>query len=112
MKKIILVFAAICTIVLTFTSMGKNKLTSVTGHINFYGNIPFEEPAFKTEDGSIFAMDVAPEASFSLNDVLEKQGYRLQLDGTIEKATLKDQPLGVKEKFIIHAYKTLPAKAE
>jgi len=112
MKKTILAFAAICAIGLLFTSMGKNKLTSITGHINFYGNVPFEEPAFKSEDGTIFVMGVAPEASFSLKDVLSKQGHRLQLDGTIEKATLEDSPLGINDKFIIHAYKTIPAKAE
>ena len=109
MKKIFFVLATICAITLSCTSMSINRLTTLTGHINYYGNVPFEEPAFETEDGNLFAMAVAPEASFTLEDVLSKQGYRLQLDGMIENATLSDQPLGVKEKIIIYSYKVLPA---
>ena len=104
MKKSILVFAAICTIVLTFTSMGKNKLTSVKGHINYYGNAPFEEPGFKTDSGEILAMSVAPEATFTLEDVLKLNGYYVQLDGTLEKNDLSTQPIGARQKIVIHAY--------
>ncbi|MBQ7158953.1 MAG: hypothetical protein IJS09_05975 [Treponema sp.] len=110
MKKIIGAILTTFAIGALFTSMTKNKLVSVQGHIDYYGNAPFEQPAFKTDRGEVLAISVADEANFSLQELLEKQGYYLRLDGKIEKADLTTQPIGVKEKIIIYSYEDISLK--
>lgn len=85
-------------------SMAVNKTVSLKGHINYYGNAPFEEPAFKTDKGELYTMSVEEGAKFTLNDVLSMQGHYLQLSGIIEEPDIS-QALGAKGKIVISSYK-------
>ena len=69
---------------LLFTSMASNKLTSVKGQINYYGNAPVETPAFKTDDGKIYLMEIDKASKLTLDEVLAHQGQHLELTGEIE----------------------------
>ncbi len=110
MKKSIIVLLALFGMSLTFMSMGTNKMVSVKGHINYYGNAPFAEPAFKTDKGEILAMEVAPEAKITFKEVLDMQGHYLQLNGKVEEAGISDKPMGAHAKFIIYSYKDISVK--
>ncbi len=110
MKKRIFALVTIFGFALLFTSMGTNRMASVKGHINYYGNAPFAVPGFKTDKGQVLAMETAPEADFTLKDLLDMQGHYLQLNGKLEKADLGSQPIGAKGKFIIYSYKDISVK--
>lgn len=84
-------------------AFAKNRLISVTGVITYYGNAPFAEPAFKADDGTVYALRVSEDAPFTLKDVLLLQGHRLQLDGIVEK---NNAALSVSSVvFVVFAYK-------
>ena len=68
-----------------FTSMARNKTVSVTGQINYYGNSPVETPAFKSDDGNIYLMEIEVGAKFTMEELLSHQGERLELTGIIEQ---------------------------
>ena len=112
MKKLFFITLSLLLCGALFTGMTRNKLVSVKGYIEYYGNVPFAEPGFKADDNSIYALSVAPEATFTLQDILNMQGHYLQLDGTIEKADLAVKPANAQGTIIIHAYKDISKTAK
>ncbi len=112
MKKSVIVFLAFMGMSFTFMSMARNKMVSVKGHINYYGNAPFATAAFKTDDGKILAMEVAPDAKITLKEVLDAQGHYLELNGEMEEAGLSDKPTGAQGKIIIYSYKDISVKGK
>jgi hypothetical protein len=112
MKKSVIALLAFIGISFTFMSMARNKMVSVKGHINYYGNAPFATAAFKTDDGKILAMEVAPDAKIPLKEVLDAQGHYLELTGEMEEAGLTDKPTGAQGKFIIYSYKKISVKGK
>ena len=58
---------------------------SVTGHINFYGNAPFEYPGIKTADGYLYAVQTEKDSGVSIEKIKETQGKLVELTGHVEK---------------------------
>ena len=92
-----------------FTSGAKNKMVSVKGYINYYGNEPFATPAFKTDDGQIFSMSIEEGAKFALDEILALQGNYLELTGIIEE---NEEPslIPTNGTITIHSYKQAKQK--
>ena len=67
-----------------FMSMAKNNLVSVKGYINYYGNAPFVTPAFKTDEGKVYLMEVDKSSKLTLDEILSHQGEHLELTGELE----------------------------
>lgn len=75
------VFIFICGA--TFTSMAKNKdsdLVTITGTIRYQGNVPFQYPCVKTEDGKIYTI-LADEKT--LTKITQNALSTFQFDGKI-----------------------------
>ena len=106
----LLALLAATALYLPAAAMAKNRLVAVSGHINYYGNAPFAVPAFAADDGTLYALAVAPEADFALDDVLALQGRYVQLDGVIEKPTLATAPAGASGVLVVHAYKDISVR--
>lgn len=89
-----------------FTSMAANKLTSVKGQINYYGNAPVETPAFKTDDGKVYLMEIDKSSRLMLEELLSHQGSHLELTGEIELEESKLAfPISQDGTIIISSYK-------
>ena len=80
----ILSIIAVFTTCLLFMSMAKNNLDSVKGYINYYGNAPFVTPAFKTDEGKVYLMEVDKSSNLTMDQILSHQGEHLELTGEIE----------------------------
>lgn len=89
-----------------FTSMAANKTVSIKGHINYYGNAPVTTPAFKTDDGKVYLMEIDKSAKVTLDEILSQQGKHLELTGEIELAESEMSfPISQDGTIIIYKYK-------
>lgn len=107
MKKAFSSFAAVfalCICGFLFTGMAKNRLTTVTGYINYYGNAPFAQPVLITDEGDRYAMAVAEDAGFTLKYVTALQGKTLKLEGIIKESAQDELLAGEKKTILIYAY--------
>lgn len=84
MKKILFLFLILSLCAFCFGFGGKSPLT-VSGHIKFYGNAPFEYPGIKTADGMLYAVQVEENSGISLKELEETQGKMIELTGRLEK---------------------------
>ncbi|MBQ9205306.1 MAG: hypothetical protein IJ158_01170 [Treponema sp.] len=91
-----------------FTSMSSNKTVSERGHINYYGNAPVETPAFVTDSGKIYLMEIEAGSKCTIEEILALQGNYLELTGTIEPEESKIAfPISQDGTFIISSYKKI-----
>ena len=89
-----------------FTSMAKNNLVSVTGYINYYGNAPVVTPAFESDDGKVYLMEIEAGEKCTLEEILSHQGEHIELTGIIEKEESAIAfPISQNGTIIISAYK-------
>ena len=111
MKKLLFVISLLSVLVMgfLFTSGAKNKMTSVKGYINYYGNAPFASPAFVSDDGLIYTMILEEGVQFTLDDIVALQGNYLELTGIVdtEAQTILPTTNGT---ITIHSYKQAKQK--
>ena len=92
MKSLKKIFIAICaffvcgTVIFAYGGNAEESQTTVTGYIKYYGNVPFEFPGFETVDGAVYTLRVAEDAKFTLKDVVQAQGYLIELTGTVDSS--------------------------
>ena len=68
------------------SAFGGRAPETVTGHIKYYGNAPFEFPGIETADGYLYTLQVEENAPFTIEDIEKEQGFALQFTGTIDKS--------------------------
>ena len=101
MKKFVVALFSILTACFLFTSMAKNNLVSVKGHINYYGNAPFAIPAFKTDEGKVYLMEVDKSSKLMIEEILSHQGEHLELTGEIENIDFVQVPVVAADGILI-----------
>lgn len=77
-KRFILILFLICIL----TSFSSNKLVSVRGRIQSFGNVPFNFPAIVTDNNKIIKI---ADGKYSKDELLLYQGRRLEITGYISK---------------------------
>ena len=89
MKKLFLTLFLIFTSVLlsAYSKPVKDKVISVSGLINVYGNEPFTFIGIKTSSGEEYSLSASEEV---LNQLRKSQGKRIEIIGSI-KQTDKNQ---------------------
>lgn len=83
-SKFVVIILSILIAEFLFSSMSINRAVSIKGYINYYGNVPVETPAFKTDDGKIYLMQGENSSKITLDEILSHQGEYLELTGEIE----------------------------
>ena len=90
------------------TSMSSNKTVSERGHINYYGNAPVETPAFVTDEGKIYLMEIEAGSKITIEEVLALQGNYLELTGLVEPEESKIAfPISQDGTIVISSYKLI-----
>lgn len=84
MKKILFLFLILVSCAFCFGFGGKAPV-SISGHIKFYGNAPFEYPGIETVDRRLYAVQVEENSGISLKEIEETQGKLIELTGRVEK---------------------------
>ena len=89
-----------------FSFGGKAPETeTLTGHINYYGNAPFETAAFATDDGKIYLMEADETTQFNIEEILALQGNHIELKGIIEAEKKEVFPIANEGTIVISEYK-------
>ena len=85
MKKLFLTLFLIFTSVLlsAYSKPVKDKVISVSGLINVYGNEPFTFIGIKTSSGEEYSLSASEEV---LNQLRKSQGKRIEITGSIKQA--------------------------
>ncbi len=85
MKKLFLTLFLIFTSVLLFaySKPVKDKVISVSGLINVYGNEPFTFIGIKTSSGEEYSLSASEEV---LNQLRKSQGKRIEITGSVKQA--------------------------
>ncbi|MCR5437186.1 MAG: hypothetical protein K6E97_09000 [Treponema sp.] len=92
MKKILRFFILfICMGIFTsvFCSAKKNNAVELTGYIHCTGNEPFVKPVLVTDNNKRYAIMCSDEQKI---EILELQGYHIQMTGISVKAKKKLSP--------------------
>lgn len=107
-KSLFISILTLITISPLFMSMSQNPMGSIRGYINYYGNAPVETPAFKSDDGKIYLLEIDPTAQISLDELLLHAGEHLELSGQIETEESKFAlPISQNGTIIITSYKRI-----
>ena len=104
--KLVVIILSILMAEFLFNSMSINRTVSIRGRINYYGNAPVETPAFKTDDGKVYLMEIEKFSNLTLDELLSHQGEFLELTGEIQKEESKlPFPVSQDGTIIISGYK-------
>ena len=100
------VLAFIVTGSLAFSFGGRApQIETIKGHINYYGNAPFETPAFVCDDGKIYLMETDETKHLNIEEILALQGYHIELTGTLESEQKELFPIANEGTIVISEYK-------
>ena len=94
MKKLFLTLFLIFTSVLlsAYSKPVKDKVISVSGLINVYGNEPFTFIGLKTSSGEEYSLSASEEV---LNQLRKAQGKRIEITGSIKQADKNQEKAAV-----------------
>lgn len=94
MKKLFLTLFLIFTSVLlsAYSKPVKDKVISVSGLINVYGNEPFTFIGLKTSSGEEYSLSASEEV---LNQLRNTQGKRIEITGSIKQADKNQEKAAV-----------------
>ena len=80
---------------------------NVVGYIQMYGNEPFTFVGFVTENGKKYSLDIAPDAKFSMHDIIENQGKKLRLTGYANEKELIGFQTLENGRFVVTKFKAV-----
>lgn len=108
MKKSVFIISVFSLLIagLPLAAMSRNKMVSEQGHINYYGNAPMETPAFVTDGGKVYLMEIEAGAKCTMEEILALQGSHIELTGFIEPEESKLAfPVSQDGTIVINSYK-------
>lgn len=83
-KNIILISLLLCAFMKIFAFSKSNEIM-LQGTIQYYGNEPFTQAAFVSQEGKLYSFSVFEGLDFTVEDITKNQGYLIEITGILNK---------------------------